>query len=628
MSKGRMKLVVKLVILFLVVFGVYSLITKKDEPNPVTQVSYAQLVQMIDDGAVDSVEIVEDSSVVKAIVTETANENEKYNPGQYEANVLNEELFLEYVRGEVQDGNKLDISIKNAPAKKTSILGIILDVVFFIYIMLLITWAIGGIRKLFKKTDSMKKSLDETPSIMSIFNTDLNYIEKTAKSTVKFSDVAGLDEEKEELLEVVDFLKNSEKYTKLGAKVPKGILLSGSPGTGKTLLAKAVAGEAGVSYLQVSGSEFVEKFVGVGASRIRGLFKEAKKNAPCIIFIDEIDAVGAKRTDGDGGNSEHNQTLEQLLTELDGFETRTDIIVIGATNRLSALDPALTRPGRFDRKITVNVPDVKGREEILKLHASNKPLSDDVDFKKIAYNTSGFSGAELANLLNEAALIAARKQHDFITDEDTSEALRKITVGLKKGGRVISEKERKLTANHEAGHAMVSLFLESQATIKEVCIIPRGTAGGYTWHDTVEDKNYISKKELEEKLIVLLAGRAAEDIVLGDISTGASNDIEVATKIAREMIIMYGMDSEIGPISFNGSNHVEISFFGEDTLSGIGNKISEVLKNAESKAKEIITENRALLDQVTNRLLEQETVTGEELNKMFEEYKKSTVNVE
>ena len=453
---------------------------------------------------------------------------------------------------------------------------------------------------------------------MSVFNTDINYTEKVANSDIRFTDVAGLDEEKQELEEVVDFLKNPDKYTKLGAKIPKGVLLSGTPGTGKTLLAKAVAGEAGVKYLAISGSEFIEKYVGVGASRIRGLFKEARKNAPCIIFIDEIDAVGSKRNDS--GNSEHNQTIEQLLAEMDGFGSKRDVIVLAATNRLSSLDPALTRPGRFDRKIHIGLPDIKGRRDILKIHSKDKPLSDDVDLEKIAYNTAGFSGAELENLLNESALVAARKAHAYIISKDIDEALKKITVGLKKAGKVVSEKERRLTANHEAGHALVSKFLPTQATIKEVSIVPRGTAGGYTWHDTVEDKNYISKTEMKERLTVLLAGRAAEQIVLGDVSTGASNDLEVATKTAREMIIYYGMDSDIGPISFNGSNSQEISFFGNDTLSNIGTKIKDILKEAQKQAEEIINQNRAFLDKLAESLLMNETITGEEIEKMFTEY--------
>ena len=410
-----------------------------------------------------------------------------------------------------------------------------------------------------------------------------------------------------------------EKYRALGAKVPKGVLLDGEPGTGKTLLAKAIAGEAGIYFIATSGSSFVEKYVGVGASRVRQLFDEARKKAPCIIFIDEIDAVGAKRDDG-GGYSEHNQTLEQLLTEMDGFTERSGIVVIAATNRLSSLDPALIRPGRFDRKITVHLPDRKGREEILKLHGANKPFDETVRFDKVAYNTAGFSGASLENLLNEAALVAARKSKKVISEEDINEAMMKIQVGLRKSGRVISEKEKRLTAVHEAGHAVVSLFLETQANLKEVCIIPRGSAGGYTLHDTVEDKNYVSKKELTERLTCLLGGKAAEAIVLGDISTGPSNDLKVATETAREMIIYYGMDEDIGPISFAGASANELNIFGASTMSEIGNKISQMVKKAEETASEIIHDHREFLDILVDKLLEQETVSGEEIEEMFASY--------
>lgn len=621
MEKKKMPKKMWLIIAVIMIIAFKVITVEPVTQQEVSSIAYSELIQMINSNAITNVSLNDSSNVVAhAISTEGTH---------YEAKIPDKEIFLQFVQEKIVEGQSLDIAI-NEPKSGISLAGSVLNLIVWAYVIVMVVMIIYQVKKLKKmfstdfggksNKDGKSSSSNDTPSFMSLFNTDINYTEKVANSDVRFSDVAGLDEEKAELEEVVDFLKNPDKYTKLGAKIPKGVLLSGSPGTGKTLLAKAVAGEAGVKYLAISGSEFIEKYVGVGASRIRGLFKEARKNAPCIIFIDEIDAVGSKRDDA-GRNSEHNQTIEQLLAEMDGFGSKRDVIVLAATNRISSLDPALTRPGRFDRKIPIGLPDIKGRRDILKIHSKDKPLSDDVDLEKIAYNTAGFSGAELENLLNESALVAARKAHAYITREDVDEALKKITVGLKKAGKVVSEKERVLTANHEAGHALVSLFLPTQSTIKEVSIVPRGTAGGYTWHDTVEDKNYISKTEMRERLTVLLAGRAAEDIVLGDISTGASNDLEVATKTAREMIIYYGMDSDIGPISFSGSNSQEISFFGDTTLSNIGAKIKDILKEAEKQAKQIITDNRTFLDKLAGELLKNETVTGEEIAKMFVEYK-------
>lgn len=607
-----------IVIMMIILFRVIA--TETVPHQEALSLSYAELIQMINSNTITNVSLKDGSVTVAYATTSEGN--------YYESSIPDKEIFLQFIQQKIVEGQSLDITI-NEEKSGMSFAGSALNLVVWIYIILIVAMIVYQVKKLKKmfSTDfgntpkgDDKKSSNDTPSFMSLFNTDINYNEKVVNSDVRFSDVAGLDEEKAELEEVVDFLKNPDKYTKLGAKIPKGVLLSGSPGTGKTLLAKAVAGEAGVKYLAISGSEFIEKYVGVGASRIRGLFKEARKNAPCIIFIDEIDAVGSKR-DEEGRNSEHNQTIEQLLAEMDGFGSKRDVIVLAATNRISSLDPALTRPGRFDRKISIGLPDIKGRRDILKIHSKDKPLSDDVDLEKIAYNTAGFSGAELENLLNESALVAARKAHAYITREDVDEALKKITVGLKKAGKVVSEKERRLTANHEAGHALVSLCMPTQATIKEVSIVPRGSAGGYTWHDTVEDKSYISKTELMERITVLMAGRAAEDIVLGDISTGASNDLEVATKTVREMIIYYGMDPDIGPISLNKASSQEISLFGDTTLSSIGSKIKELLKEAESNAKSIINENRVFLDMLANLLLKQETVTGEEINKLYKEYK-------
>ena len=369
--------------------------------------------------------------------------------------------------------------------------------------------------------------------------------EENKKTGVKFEDVAGLDEEKSELIEIVDFLKKPKEFQEMGAKIPKGILLYGKPGTGKTLIAKAIAGEAGVPFISMSGSEFIEMFAGLGASRVRRLFYKAKKMSPCIIFIDEIDAIGSRRNSGSGAESENNQTLNQLLVEMAGFASNETIIVLAATNRPEMLDKALLRPGRFDRQITIPTPDLNGREEILKLHSKDKKLADNINLKEIAGDTAGFTGAELANVLNEAAIIATRSSHEKITAEDIDNAVRKITVGLEKHNRVVSERDKKLTAYHEAGHAVVSHYLPTQTEVKEVSIIPRGVAGGYTMYKTTEDKFYVSRTELLEKMIALMGGRAAEKISLNEISTGASNDIEVATGIARDMLTVYGMSDSL-----------------------------------------------------------------------------------
>ena len=612
-ARRRIRRILILGLLLVTIVGLVKLITSDHDKITDQQISYAELLQMIDTGTVDTVEIQEGTTRV------TATDNEKPEI-RYIIKVPNQEVFTEYVQGKILEGTEIGFNVTEIEQSAGTVISSILS-----FIMLL--WPFLMLLMLFSSLKRMRRNMsgNNTPpmggeSFANIFGNGEKHFEKATKSNVTFKDIRGLDEEIKEVAEIVDFIKNPGKYTALGANVPKGVLLDGAPGTGKTLLAKAIAGEANIHFIETTGSSFVEKYVGVGASRVRALFEEARKHAPCIIFIDEIDAVGARRDDG-GGYSEHNQTLEQLLAEMDGFTGRSGIIVIAATNRLSSLDPALIRPGRFDRKITVHLPDRKGREEILKLHGANKPFDETVDFKKVAYNTAGFSGASLENLLNEAALVAARKSKAMISNEDINEALMKIQVGLKKSGRVISEKERRLTAVHESGHALVSLFLETQANLKEVCIIPRGSAGGYTLHDTVEDKNYISKKELSERLICLLAGKAAEALVLGDISTGPSNDLKVATETAREMIIYYGMDDDIGPISFAGSSSTELGIFGTDTMSIIGKKIAEMVKDAESKAKDLITEHRNLLDDLVAKLLEQETVSGEEIETMFKAYK-------
>ena len=447
------------------------------------------------------------------------------------------------------------------------------------------------------------------------------------RNKVTFKDVAGIDEEKEELQEIVDFLKNPKKYTDMGARIPKGVLLVGQPGTGKTLLAKAVAGEAGVPFFIISGSDFVEMFVGVGASRVRDLFEDAKKNAPCIVFIDEIDAVGRQRGAGlGGGHDEREQTLNQMLVEMDGFSANEGVIVLAATNRPDVLDKALLRPGRFDRQIVVPAPDVKAREQILEVHARKKKLADDVDLNIIAKNTSGFTGADLENILNEAALLAARRDKQEIGEKEIEDAMVKVTMGPEKKTRVRSDKEKKLVAYHEGGHAVVSRYLKTQDPVHEISIIPRGMAGGYTMYRPTEDKSFISKTEMLENIVSLLGGRASEELVLGDISTGASNDIERATQIAKSMVTKYGMSDRIGTITL-GSDNDEVFIgrdwgheksYSEETAGIIDEEVKKIIDNAYAEAKNILREHRDKLDRVAEVLVEKEKITGEEFDQIFE----------
>ena len=444
------------------------------------------------------------------------------------------------------------------------------------------------------------------------------YDDTERKTKITFDDIAGLDEEKEELKEIVEFLKQPKKFTEMGAKIPKGVLLYGKPGTGKTLIAKAIAGEADVPFISMSGSEFIEMFAGLGASRVRKLFEKARKLAPCIVFIDEIDAIGSRRTSNSGAETENNQTLNQLLVEMDGFSSEETIIVLAATNRPEMLDKALLRPGRFDRQITIPTPDLNGRLDILKIHSKDKKLADNVNLESIAEDTAGFTGAELENILNEAAIVATKRKHDSIEEEDIEEATKKVTVGLEKRERVISDKDKKLTAYHEAGHAVVSRYLATQKNVKEISIIPRGVAGGYTMYKSDEDKYYISKTEMKEKLIALLGGRAAERLVLNDISTGASNDIEVATKIARDMVTKYGMSDKLGPIDFQGKEPYEMQMFGENIGDKIGQEVKELIDEAYQNAIRLLQEHRDKLDLIAETLLQKEKINEEEFKEFWD----------
>ena len=450
---------------------------------------------------------------------------------------------------------------------------------------------------------------------------------KDDEKKITFADVAGLDEEKEELSEIVDFLKNPAKFVKLGARIPKGVLLVGPPGTGKTYLSKSVSGEAGVPFFSISGSDFVEMFVGVGASRVRDLFDQAKKNAPCIVFIDEIDAVGRRRGAGlGGGNDEREQTLNQLLVEMDGFSGNEGIIIIAATNRPDILDPALMRPGRFDRQVHVGLPDVKAREEILKIHVRKKPLGDDVNLEIVAKRTPGFTPADLENAMNEAALLTARQNKTVITMDIIEEAITKVIAGPEKRSKVISDNEKKLTAYHEAGHAVVAKLSSAKDPVHMITIIPRGGAGGFTMYLPEEDKSYRSKSDMEEYIVRLLGGRVAEKLALDDISTGASNDIERATKIARAMVTTYGMSDELGPMSYGtsddevflGRDFNKIRNYSEDVAAKIDREMRRIIDNAYNKTEKLLSENIEKLHRVAQALLEKETITGKEFEILFD----------
>ena len=574
--------------------------------NSNTKLSYSDLIAKIDAGQVEKIEL--DAGGASATVKLKNDNIEK------KVNVPSVDNLMENLQDNMKSAS-ITVTEKSESAWGIFLayltpIGII--VIFFIFWFVLMSGA---------NSQNGNKTMTFGKSKARVLN-------PTDKNRVTFDDVAGVDEEKEELEEIVEFLKNPTKFTEMGAHIPKGVLLVGQPGTGKTLLAKAVAGEAGVPFFIISGSDFVEMFVDVGASCVRDLFEEAKKKAPCIVFIDEIDAVGRQRGAGlGGGHDEREQTLNQLLVEMDGFAANEGVIVLAATNRPDVLDKALLRPGRFDRQIVVGLPDVRAREQILEVHARKKKLADDIDLKIVAKNTAGFSGADLENVLNEAALLAARRNLKEIHEKEIEDAMVKVTMGPEKTTRVRSEKEKKLVAYHEAGHAVVSKFLPTQDAVHEISIVPRGMAGGYTMYQPTEDKSFMSKTEMIEQIISLLGGRASEELILDDISTGASNDIERATKIANSMVTKYGMSQRVGTITlgsdqnevFLGRDFAQEKTYSEETAGIIDEEMKRILDTCYNSAKEILKTHEDKLHAVAKVLLEKEKITGEEFEAIFNE---------
>lgn len=590
--------------IFLVIIGIVSFLTQSNQD--VKSMSYSDFQQHLAKGDVKELTLQPEGSVYVA-----SGRLGSYNKSTtFKAYVPSSEKAIDQI---TDMAKQMDVNFK--PQEKTSgwvtfITSIIPFVIIFFLIFFLLNQAQGGGGRVMNFGKSKAK----------LYSDD--------KKKVTFKDVAGADEEKQELVEIVDFLKDPRKFAALGARIPKGVLLVGPPGTGKTLLARAVAGEAGVPFFSISGSDFVEMFVGVGASRVRDLFDNAKKNAPCIIFIDEIDAVGRQRGAGlGGGHDEREQTLNQLLVEMDGFGANEGVIIIAATNRPDILDPALLRPGRFDRQIPVGRPDLKGREAVLRVHARNKPLAKDIDLKTVAKLTPGFSGADLENLLNEAALVAARSNKKIINMEDIDEAVERVIAGVAKKSRVISEKERKIVAYHESGHTIIGLVLSSAETVHKVTVIPRGQAGGYAVSLPREDRYFLTKPELLEKIVGLLGGRVAEEVTFGEASTGASNDFQRATNIARRMVTEFGMSEKLGPMQF-GQNDSGQVFLGRDLQNEsnysdaiayeIDSEVQRIIKESYARCKKILLEHQDKLELIAQTLLKVETLEAEQIKSLFE----------
>ena len=591
--------------ILLLLVGVFGYLNKEPEPEP----SYAEIKALFEQEKVKSFTI--SDTTLKMELREEVDGKTTVTKDLYDFDLfyddLNELVEKQKAEGILED---YDYGADHSPNYLTTFLPYVIAILGMFAI-----WYFISVRSVGGGGDRMAKFG------MANFKSG-----RDSSRPTTFSDVAGAQEEKEELAEIVDFLKNPGKFIDLGARIPKGVLLVGPPGTGKTLLARAVAGEAGVEFLSISGSDFVEMYVGVGASRVRDLFEQAKKVAPAIIFIDEIDAVGRQRGTGlGGGHDEREQTLNQLLVEMDGFGTNQGVVVMAATNRADILDPALLRPGRFDRQVYVGLPDIRGREDILKIHVKNKPLAEDVDLKTVARGTSGFTGADLENLANEAALLAARRNEKFVTMQDFAEAEIKVIAGPEKKSRVVSEQERRLTAYHEAGHAIVMHALPTHEPVHQITIIPRGQAGGMTISLPEEDRSYQSRRYMEEQIVSLLGGRVAEAMCLGDISTGASSDIRRASQIARRMVTVYGMSEKLGAISFEsgqdevfiGRTMAQAKPYSEQVASQIDEEVKAIIDNAYAQAEKILKRDRGQLDTVAEYLLAHETMDAQDFLAVF-----------
>lgn len=586
------------------IFLVFSLFVNISRPT--VQVAYSDFVKLVKSTQIKEIDLCGDE--ITAQLKDGVQISDKYKYRELKVRIPSTDIFYNDVGSVMQtqiDADELKLTVCEP---KVSWMNFALPIVSIVLMVFLIIFFVTGMGN---RTNGFTRSRAKLMS-------------DNAKKT-KFEDVAGAVEEKEELMELVDFLKNPKKFISLGARIPKGVLLVGSPGTGKTLLARAVAGEAGVPFFSISGSDFVELYVGVGASRVRDLFEQAKKQRPCIIFIDEIDAVGRKRGAGmGGGHDEREQTLNQLLVEMDGFGVNEGIIIIAATNRPDILDPALLRPGRFDRQVVVDTPDVTGREEILKVHSKKKPLADDVDLGRIAKVTSGYTGADLENLMNEAAIFAARRNKEKIDSKDIEDANIKVMMGTEKKSKRVTEKEKKLTAYHEAGHAIVSKLIDKDEKVHQVSIIPRGRAGGYTMYTPKDDVFYSSKGEMLNEIIKSLGGRAAEEIMLDDISTGASGDIKQATNVARAMITKYGMSSKLGLVSYDSNEEVFLGrdyghsrLYSEKTAAEIDDEVKNIIGRLYEKTKTLLTDNKDILERVAGALLEKETLNESEFEAIY-----------
>ncbi|MCD7777473.1 MAG: ATP-dependent zinc metalloprotease FtsH [Clostridiales bacterium] len=569
--------------------------------------TYSKLIGDLKDGNIDSISIRQDADGSDTGEAAVIKDNHSYT-----IELVSVSAFMNTLNEIVGDNSELTVT--TLPADRSA------SIISYVFPVIIVVIGIVVVMVIMQQSQGGGKMMNFGKSRARLFDSD--------SKKVTFNDVAGLDEEKQDLEEIVDFLKFPKKFTDIGARIPKGVLLVGPPGTGKTLLAKAIAGEAGVPFFSISGSDFVEMFVGVGASRVRDLFEQAKKNSPCLVFIDEIDAVGRRRGAGvGGGHDEREQTLNQLLVEMDGFGANEGIIIVAATNRPDILDPALLRPGRFDRQTVVNTPDLRGREDILKVHSRNKKMDPSVNLKTVAKTTPGFTGADLENLLNEAALLAARRNKKAFDMEDINKAYIKVGVGVEKKSRVISEKERKITAYHESGHAIIHEVLPDLDPVHLISVIPTGRAGGYTM-PLPEDKMYHTKSYIEDQIVSFFGGRVAEALIFGDVTTGASNDIERATEMARNMVVKYGMSDVVGPVRYGdddnqvflGKDIGHTMNYSEDYARKIDSEIQNIINRCYSKAETILTENMELLHKSAELLMEQEKVTGEEFRELVRRY--------